>query len=357
PQFPPFQFVPVPPRPVTYRCQRLRHLRDGAVPPRSPQAFPPFRQSPEPRARLVPLVPRPSSLVPRPSSLVPRPASLVPLPGSPAAPGRPCPARGRVRPAPLGRLRARLGPAGGHGPGEGPVPAARQRLGRGAGPRGAAPGQGAAHRALPEEEGPAHRALPQRLRPAGQGAHPGDEERAGFASADSGEGVCRGAADDAGCRQEDEKERCARFARTGGSGSCCCSVKVTTIVEYEDTKHSSAKKITKKISKTRSLVSLASGLSGKLNSHPSAGLQQTVSRTLPASGRVQGMLKRSKSVPQHKSVPFVNIPLADGQTLCTAGGDLRNIDVQLLNQDTVQHIHNLVSELTVLCGKVTPKPS
>ncbi|XP_068058698.1 borealin-2-like isoform X1 [Anomalospiza imberbis] len=146
-------------------------------------------------------------------------------------------------------------------------------------------------------------------------------------------------------------------------------VKVTTIVEYEDAKQSSAKKITKKISKTRSLVSLASGLSGKLdslssvtnlkatpNGAKSAGLQQTVSRTLPASGRVQGMLKRSKSVPQHKSVPFVNIPLADGQTLCTAGGDLRNIDVQLLNQDTVQHIHNLVSELTVLCGKATPKP-
>ncbi|XP_041314540.1 borealin-2-like [Pyrgilauda ruficollis] len=147
-------------------------------------------------------------------------------------------------------------------------------------------------------------------------------------------------------------------------------VKVTTIVEYEDAKNSSAKKITKKISKTRSLVSLASGLSGKLNSlssatnlkatpkgAKSAGLQQTVSRTLPASGRVQSMLKRSKSVPQHKSVPFVNIPLADGQTLCTAGGDLRNIDVQLLNQDTVQYIHKLVSELTVLCGKVTPKPS
>uniref|UniRef100_A0A8C5JB10 Borealin C-terminal domain-containing protein n=1 Tax=Junco hyemalis TaxID=40217 RepID=A0A8C5JB10_JUNHY len=282
----------------------------------------------------------------------------------------PLPAPGCVRPVPLrALLRARLGPAVGHGPGEGPVPAAQQRLGRGAGPRGAAPGQGP-QRALPEEEGPAHRALPQRLRPAGQGAHPGDEEGARFALADSGEGVCRGAADDAGCREEDEKERGARFARTGGNGSCCCSVKVTTIVEYEDTKHSSAKKITKKISKTRSLVSLASGLSGKLNSlsgatnHKatpkgarSAGLQQTVSRTLPASGRAQGMLKRSKSVPQHKSVPFVNIPLADGQTLCTAGGDLRNIDVQLLNQDTVEHIHNLVSELTVLCGKVTPKAS
>ncbi|XP_054696437.1 borealin-2-like isoform X3 [Grus americana] len=134
-------------------------------------------------------------------------------------------------------------------------------------------------------------------------------------------------------------------------------VKVTTIVEYEDAKHTSAKKISKKVSKTKSLVSLASGLNSKLNPLSSAGLQQTVSRTVPTSGRVQGMLLRSKSVPQDKTIPFVNIPLADGQTLCAAGGDLHNIDVQLLNQDTVQHIHNLVSELTVLCGKATAKPS
>uniref|UniRef100_A0A8B9DMW1 Borealin-2 n=1 Tax=Anser cygnoides TaxID=8845 RepID=A0A8B9DMW1_ANSCY len=200
-------------------------------------------------------------------------------------------------------------------------------------------------------------------------------------------------------------------------------VKVTTIVEYEDAKHTSAKKVSKKVCRTKSLVSLASGLNSKLNPisrsvHSSAsvteavktvasdcsatnlkatpkaskrfqlpfsiyyrvpfwqkssdrggrrerrrslivniGLQQTVSRTAPISGRVQGMLLRSRSVPQHRTVPFVNIPLADGQTLCMAGGDLRNIDVQLLNQDTVQHIHNLVSELTVLYGKATAKPN
>ncbi|KAM6300449.1 borealin-2-like [Aegotheles albertisi] len=156
-----------------------------------------------------------------------------------------------------------------------------------------------------------------------------------------------------------------KLARTNSK-----KVKVTTIVEYEDVKHVSAKKISKKVSKTKSLVSLASGLNSKLNPlasvtnfkatsklSKSAGLQQTVPRTLPTRGRVQGMLMRSKSVPQDKTLPFVNIPLADGQTLCTAGGDLHNIDLQLLNQDTVQHIHNLVSELTVLCGKATAKLS
>ncbi|XP_064884638.1 borealin-2 isoform X3 [Columba livia] len=166
-------------------------------------------------------------------------------------------------------------------------------------------------------------------------------------------------------------------------------VKVTTIVQYEDAKHTPAKKMSKKVSKTKSLVSLASGFSGKttplsrsgLSSTAttdtmkslasncgatnfktmakvskrakgvklrvtllcsSAGLHPGVCRTEPGRGRVHGMVLRSKSAPQDKTVPFVNIPLADGQTLCTAGGDLHNIDVQLLRQDTIQRIQNLV---------------
>lgn len=45
----------------------------------------------------------------------------------------------------------------------------------------------------------------------------------------------------------------------------------------------------------------------------SAGLHPGVCRTEPGRGRVHGMVLRSKSAPQDKTVPFVNIPLADGQ--------------------------------------------
>ncbi|XP_019360830.1 PREDICTED: borealin-2-like [Gavialis gangeticus] len=177
----------------------------------------------------------------------------------------------------------------------------------------------------------------------------------------------------------------SKVVRTGSR-----KVKVTTIVEYEDEKKVSTN-MPQKASKTKSLVTV-SGLSSKQNNSlprsmcsasnmrhavktftsdatprnyrtnarvaRSSGLPQTAHlRTAPSSGKVHGMLLRSNSVPRKKAVPFVNIPLSDGQTLSTAGEDLRNINMELLNDDTVQHIHNLVSQLTVLCGKATVKPS
>ncbi|XP_067406542.1 borealin-2-like [Emydura macquarii macquarii] len=170
--------------------------------------------------------------------------------------------------------------------------------------------------------------------------------------------------------------------------NCSKKVKVTTIVEYKDDTVS-AKKASQKVSKTKSLVSLVSGIHVKQNHSLSRSAcstpdvrhvkaptsdctaandksaprvsrrlpQMAVSRTIPGREKVQAMSLRSASVPREKTVPFVNIPLADGKTLCSAGEDLRNINVELLNDDTVQHIHNLVSQLTVLCGKATLKPS
>ncbi|KAG6940595.1 borealin-2-like, partial [Chelydra serpentina] len=156
--------------------------------------------------------------------------------------------------------------------------------------------------------------------------------------------------------------------------NCSKRVKVTTIVEYKDEENVPSKKASQKVSKTKSMVSLASGIHLKENHSLSRSAcstpnvrhfkaptsdrtaanyksaprvsrrlpQMAVSRTVPMREKVQAMSLRSNSVPREKAVPFVNIPLADGKTLCSAGEDLRNINVELLNDDTVQHIHNLV---------------
>ncbi|XP_062997033.1 borealin-2-like [Elgaria multicarinata webbii] len=172
-------------------------------------------------------------------------------------------------------------------------------------------------------------------------------------------------------------------------------VKVTTIVEYKDEKEENrtqAKKTSQKVFKTNSLASLGSAMKGKegtlsrsafasstpntktlgrsaslreqpvsASKCPSLGFKRSAQRGLckstSVSGRTRARSLRSTSMPHERSVPFVNIPLADGQTLCSAGDDLQNINVELLNDDTVQHIHTLVSQLTVLCGKATVKSS
>ncbi|XP_077144800.1 borealin-2-like [Ranitomeya variabilis] len=156
-------------------------------------------------------------------------------------------------------------------------------------------------------------------------------------------------------------------------------VKVTTTVGPPDPKVMSTMQKTRtvqKVVKSKSLVSLTND-SGKktaslprsisatpLNKAPkkmvSTSSCKTISRTSRNVMAPSTRITRSRAclsvtdIPTlHEGLPFVHIPLVDGQTLSTAYDSLETLDVELLRQDTVQHIHTLVGQLTTLCAKAT----
>ncbi|CAJ0936977.1 unnamed protein product [Ranitomeya imitator] len=148
--------------------------------------------------------------------------------------------------------------------------------------------------------------------------------------------------------------------------------KVTTTIGPPDPKVMSTVQKTRtvqKVVKSKSLVSLTNDSGKKTSSLPrsisatplnkapkkmvSTSSSRTISRTsrnvMAPTTRITRSITRSRAcssvtdIPTlHEGLPFVHIPLVDGQTLSTEYDDLETLDVELLRQDTVQHIHTLV---------------
>ncbi|XP_040264892.1 borealin-2-like [Bufo bufo] len=159
-------------------------------------------------------------------------------------------------------------------------------------------------------------------------------------------------------------------------------VKMTTSVEYHEAVSSKAmttmqkNRTIQKIPKSKSLVSITNDAGKKTTSltrsisatplnkapmkmtlassfRPVSSASRTATAPSTRSSRKRCMSSLSDNFPLHEGLPFVHIPLVDGQTLSSAYDDLDTLDVELLREDTVQHIQTLVGQLTNLYAKAS----